>query len=247
MRALIMAGGEGRRLHPLTRQLPKPLLKVGSKPILEHVLLQLKRFGVDSVTLAVSHLASTIESYFGSGGGVGIRLSYLHETTPLGTAGALSRIEGFDGPFFMMNGDLLTDLDFLSLLAKHRSQRARLTIASKVMYTNLSLGVIDGDATGRVSAYREKPRLKHRVGLGIYVVDPAIRASVPSNQRLDMPDLINTLISAGQTVAFYEHPGNWVDIGTPDEYARLEEHDWLAPIVGFRETAEETVAAGSGS
>ena len=234
MRALVMAGGEGRRLRPLTHETPKPLLRVGGKPILEHLLVCLKRSHVDRVTVAVAHLASKIEAYFGTGANQGMRISYLHESVPLGTAGALAQLEDFDETILMVNGDILTDLEFTQLVAEHHSQNAVLTVASKIIHTNLSLGVLDVDSSGLVAAYREKPRLEHRVGIGVYVVDPMVKEFIPVNQPLDMPELINMLVSAGNTVACYEHAGNWIDIGTPDEYDRVEEHNWLGSVVGPR-------------
>ena len=226
MRALVMAGGEGRRLLPLTSNVPKPLLRVGDKPILEYVLAQLERYRVDHVTLAVAHLASLIEGYCGYGIR-GLRISYLREQNPLGTAGALAILEDFTEPIFMMNGDVLTDINLRAMLARHKANKALITVATKRMYTDLTLGVLDVDAGGRVSAYREKPRLEHRFGLGIYVVDPAVRRLMTPHQRVDMPDLITRVIAAGHPVAAYDHKGRWTDIGTPGEYAHVEQ-EWRA-------------------
>ena len=224
MRALVMAGGEGRRLLPLTLNLPKPLLRVGDMPILEYVLAHLQRHGVQHVTIAVAHLASTIEAYCGTGIR-GLRISYLHEDIPLGTAGAIVLLKHYDEPFFMMNGDVLTDIDLQAMKAEHMARKALLTVATKLMYTDLTLGVLDVDTMGRVSAYREKPRLEHRVGLGIYIIDPAVRRFMTPNQRIDMPDLITRLIAAGEVVASYDHKGLWTDIGTPGEYAKVD-REW---------------------
>lgn len=227
MRALVMAGGEGRRLRPLTNGLPKPLLPVGDKPILEHVLLQLRQFEIRNVTLAVAHLAPMIEMYFGSGTHLGMQLSYLREDVLLGTAGAVSRLADFDESIVMMNGDILTDLDLMAMLDEHRLHQAALTVASKVMYTDLSLGVLDVNENGIVLCYREKPQLSYRVGLGIYIIDPVVKAFMRPGERVDMPELINRLICGGRTVATYQHNGKWIDIGTPEEYARVEEESRL--------------------
>jgi NDP-mannose synthase len=232
MRALVMAGGEGRRLSPLTRDTPKPLLRVGGKPILDHLLQHLQRFGVDRVTLAVAHLAPKIKAYFGTGADRGMSISYLHEDIPLGTAGALGRLDHFAEPILMLNGDILTDLDITELVAEHRRRNAALTVASKIMHTNLTLGILDMNQSGLVAAYREKPRLEHRVGIGIYVVNPEVKEFIRDNKPLDMPELINTLIARGKTVAGFNHSGNWVDIGTPEEYARAEESHWLGNKLG---------------
>jgi len=218
-----MAGGEGRRLRPLTNKTPKSLLRVGDHPLLEHTLLQLRRYGIDDVTLAVNYLASMIQDYFGSGEQLGMNISYLHENSPLGTAGAMAHFSDFEDTIVVMNGDLMTDLNFAEMLALHRSRGAILTVASKVMYTDLSLGVLDLDERGLISGYREKPRLEHRFGIGIYIVEPAVKAFVQPGQRLDMPDLITKLISQGRTVACYDHLGKWTDIGLPEDYAKAQE------------------------
>jgi NDP-sugar pyrophosphorylase family protein len=221
-----MAGGEGRRLLPLTLDLPKPLLRVGEMPILEHVLTNLQHHGVQHVTLAVAHLASTIKAYCGAGIR-GLRISYLHEDVPLGTGGAIALLKNYDEPFFMMNGDVLTDINLQAMMAEHIAHKALISVATKVMYTDLTLGVLEVDTMGRVSAYREKPRLEHRFGLGIYVIDPQVRRFMTPHQRIDMPDLITRVIAAGEVVASYDHKGRWTDIGTPSEYAKVDE-EWRA-------------------
>jgi NDP-sugar pyrophosphorylase family protein len=227
VRALIMAGGAGKRLHPLTQDLPKPLLRVRGKPILEHLLLRLRHAHVDDVTLAVAHLASKLEAHFSSGENHGLRISYLREDFPLGTAGALGILERFEETILMTNADILTDLDFGGMLAQHRHQGAVLTVASQLRHTQISLGVLEVGANGMVSGYVEKPRLEHRVGIGIYAVNPEVKTFIPPNRPFDMPDVINALVAAGEKVGCYDHTGNWIDIGTPEEYSRAEEHSWL--------------------
>jgi NDP-sugar pyrophosphorylase family protein len=139
----------------------------------------------------------------------------------------LALFDNFQEPILLINADILTDLNFHELMDQHRYRNAVLTVASKVVHTNLDLGVLDVDSGGRVEAYREKPRVAHRFGIGIYVVDPSVKQFVPFSKRLDMPELINTLIAARYPVACYEHSGNWVDIGTHEEYARLKENAWV--------------------
>jgi NDP-sugar pyrophosphorylase family protein len=222
-----MAGGAGKRLHPLTQDLPKPLLRVRGKPILEYILLRLQLAHVDDVTLAVSHLASKLEAHFSSGAKHGLRISYLHEDFPLGTAGALGLLERFEETILMTNADILTDIDFGKMLTQHRDQAAVLTVASQLRHTQVSLGVLELGANGMVSGYLEKPRLEHRVGIGIYAVEPEVKAFVPPGRPFDMPEVINALVAAGKKVGCYDHAGNWIDIGTPEEYSRAEEHGWL--------------------
>jgi NDP-sugar pyrophosphorylase family protein len=221
MRALVMAGGEGRRLRPLTTGMPKSLLLIGNQPILELALVQLRRYGIHDVTLAVAYLAPMIRKVFGAGENLGMRISYLYEDAPLGTAGALGQLGDFEDSITMMNGDILTDLDFSRMLATHQAQGAVLTVASKMMCTDLTLGVLDVHESGLVTGYREKPRLEHRFSLGIYIVEPAVKAFIRRGERIDMPDLITRLIEAGESVACYDHSGKWIDIGLPEDYARV--------------------------
>lgn len=217
-----MVGGEGCRLRPLTNHTPKPLLPVGKYTILEHTLMLLRQYGITEVTLAVNYLASKIEARFGDGQQMGMRITYQREPVPLGTAGALSLLSDFNHTILMMNGDILTDLDVSELIACHYSHAAVMTVASKRMYTDLNLGVLDIQEDGLISAYREKPRLEHRFGIGMYIVDPAVKQYLHPAERIDVPDLIMRLIAARQRVASYDHTGRWTDVGAPEEYARVQ-------------------------
>ena len=223
MKALLMAGGEGKRLRPFTSSVPKPLLELGTRPILEHTLLHLRTHGILDVTLTVNYLAHMIEDRFGDGETLQMRLRYQREELPLGTAGALKEAADFDEPLLMMNGDILTDLDIGLIRNRHLALQAAMTVASKVMTTELSLGVLDTAEDGSVTGYREKPRLQHRFGLGIYIVNPEVKALIEPGERIDAPTLIARLIARGKKVAYYDHPGRWVDIGLPEEYIRLRE------------------------
>jgi mannose-1-phosphate guanylyltransferase/phosphomannomutase len=218
-----MVGGEGRRLRPLTNHMPKSLLQIANRPILEHTLLLLRGFGITDITLAVNYLASMIEDRFGNGSNLDIRISYQHERYPLGTAGALGQLPQFDDTVLMMNGDVITDIDLSEMLARHRSHSAAMTVASKVMYTDLSLGVLDVGADGLIEAYREKPRLEHRFGIGIYLVEPIVNDYITPGERVDVPELIARLLGDGQRVACYDHAGKWTDIGLPEDYARAQQ------------------------
>ena len=223
MKALLMAGGEGRRLRPFTSAVPKPLLELGNRPILEHTLLHLRSHGILDVTLTVNYLAHMIEDRFGDGEGLQMRLRYQREELPLGTAGALREVADFHEPLLMMNGDILTDLDIGLMRSRHLASQAALTVASKVMATELSLGVLDTADDGSVTGYREKPRLLHRFGLGIYMVNPEVKALIEPGERIDAPALIARLIAHGKKVDYHDHPGRWVDIGLPEEYIRMRE------------------------
>lgn len=220
MRAVILAGGKGTRLRPYTTVLPKPLVPVGDRPILELIIHQLARRGFTTVDLCVGHLGNLIKAYFDEGSDVpdGVELRYVWEQDPLGTAGALHLVEPPTEPILVMNGDILTTLDYRSLMRFHREQGAALTIASHHQDVPLSLGVIEGDG-GVVRDYIEKPTLKYEVSMGIYIYDPRALAHIPHGP-FDFPDVVLTLIEAGEKVCSYHFEGKWYDIGTPGEHER---------------------------
>jgi NDP-mannose synthase len=223
MRAVILAGGKGTRLKPYTTVLPKPLMPLGDMPILEIVLRQLKSVGVTRVTLAVGHLAELLQAFFRSGSQLGLEIDYSVEETPLGTAGPLTLIQGLNDTFLMMNGDILTDLDYSDLLRFHRQRGAIATIATYVRKVKIDFGVIEADETGALVNYIEKPEHQYKVSMGIYVFEPALLTYLTPGERLDFPDLIKLLVSKGKAVASYPFSGYWLDMGRPDDYARAVE------------------------
>lgn len=218
MKAVILAGGKGRRLAPYTTVLPKPLMPINDVPILEIVLRQLKRAGFVEVVLAVGHLAELLMAYFGDGDRLGLRIDYSREEEPLGTAGPLSLIEGLDEPFLVMNGDLLTDLDYRALWEYHCQSNAVGTLATFERTVNIDLGVIETDGQGRVTGYVEKPTYRYTVSTGIYVFDPIVLQYVPRGQRMDLPDLVLRLLHGGCEVMAFGFSGHWLDIGRRDDY-----------------------------
>lgn len=220
MRAVILAGGQGTRLRPYTTVLPKPLIPIGDRPILELILQQLAASGFNRVDLCVGHLGELIRTYFDQATTVtkDIELRYVWEERPLGTAGALNLVERPDEPFLVMNGDILTTLDYAQLMRFHRASGAKLTIASHARDIPLSLGVIES-ANGAVTGYVEKPTLRYEVSMGVYVYDPAALKHVPAG-RFDFPDAVLALIEAGEPVNTYFFEGAWFDIGTPEEHER---------------------------
>jgi NDP-sugar pyrophosphorylase family protein len=218
MRAIILAGGKGTRLAPYTTVFPKPLVPVGDMPILEIVVRQLRRFGVEHITMAVGHLANLLMAFFGDGARFGLKIDYSLEDAPLGTAGPLALIEGLDDTFLVMNGDVLTTLDYTALLAYHRQRRSMAQREVKI-----DLGVIKVDETNRVVQYIEKPAFDYLVSMGVYVFEPTVLRYVERGTRLDFPELIWKLLAADQLVAGFPHIGYWLDIGRPDDYARAVE------------------------
>jgi NDP-mannose synthase len=218
MRAVILAGGKGTRLAPYTTVLPKPLMPVGDRPILELIIKQLARHGFDRIDLCLGHLGSLIRSYLTEAEAVpeGVELNYVWEERPLGTAGALKLIERPTEPFLVMNGDILTTLDYGQLMRFHQANGAALTIASHHEDVRISLGVIEGEQ-GEVRGYIEKPVLQYEVSMGIYVYDVAVVDRIPDGQY-DFPEVVLSLIGAGEAVNTYHFEGTWFDIGTPDDH-----------------------------
>ena len=231
MRAVILAGGRGTRLRPYTTIFPKPLMPVGDMPILEIVIRQLKHAGITDIVMAVGHLAELLEAYFGDGSRLGVRITYSREETPLGTAGPLALIPGLDETFLVMNGDVLTTIDYTALIAEHRRSGALATIATHRRDVRIDLGVIETDASGRLTDYIEKPTYHYRVSMGIYIFEPAVLGYVTPGQRLDFPELILRLLAADQPVQSFPFDGYWLDIGRPDDYEQaIEEFERLKTL-----------------
>lgn len=230
MRAVILAGGLGMRLRPYTAILPKPLVPVGDRPILEHILRRLHACGVREVDLCVGHLGELIQVYFSQGTALpeDLELRWHWEDEPLGTAGALSVVPGLDDTFIAMNGDILTTLDYAELFAHHRSTGAALTVATHAKRVDIDLGVIES-ADGYITAYREKPTLDYRVSMGIYVYEPRALEHLPEGP-CPFPDLVERLMAAGEKVAVYSSDADWYDIGTFEEYERATRDLEAAPM-----------------
>jgi NDP-sugar pyrophosphorylase family protein len=223
MKAVVLAGGRGTRLAPYTHILPKPLMPIGEMPILEVLLRQMKRAGVEDVILTVGHLASLLRSYFGDGDQWNLRISYSYEGMPLGTAGPIALIEGLNDTFLVTNGDVLTTLDIKKLLAFHKQKGAAATIAVHRRQVKIDLGVVQWDGDDCVSGYIEKPTYDYTVSMGIYVFEPRVLAHIPAGQYLDFPDLVLKLIAAGEKVTGYVFDGYWMDLGRADDYEQANQ------------------------
>ncbi len=223
MKAVILAGGKGTRLAPYTAVLPKPLMPMGDMPILEVVLRQLKTRGIDHVDIAVGHLAELIMALFGNGTKIGLDIRYSIEDTPLGTAGPLTLIDGLDDTFLVMNGDILTTLDYADLVRHHKAKGAAATIAMYTRQVKIDFGVLDTDTEGRLRDIIEKPTKEYSVSMGIYVFEPRVLGFLKHAERKDFPDLVKDLLAAGELVSTYPFSGYWLDIGRPDDFARAVE------------------------
>jgi NDP-mannose synthase len=226
MRAVILAGGLGTRLAPYTSILPKPLMPIGGQPILELVLERLHHAGIERVTLSVGHLSHLIRAVLDTGNSGRPRPSveYVQEEQPLGTAGPLRLIEGLDETFLMMNGDVLTKLDFRELILSHKRSTNVLTVAAHRRVVHVDYGVLDVDESGgvRVENFFEKPQIPVLVSAGIYVMEPEVTRHVPDGY-FDFPDLVHALLDAGEPVGAYQYDGFWLDLGRPEDYAEAVE------------------------
>jgi NDP-sugar pyrophosphorylase family protein len=219
-RAVVLAGGEGTRLRPYTAVLPKPLMPVGDRPVLDIVLRQLRQAGVEHVTIATGYLAELIEAFCADGRAYGLKIDYFREREPLGTVGALATIEELDGPFLVMNGDVLTDMSYEDFFADHLASGAAATIATTKRKIEVTLGVMlfeDADEA-RVTDYIEKPSLVYDASMGVYAFDPRVLRFIKPNVRLDFPDLILRLLAAGETVRAHRPGAYWLDLGRHEDY-----------------------------
>ena len=221
MKAVILAGGKGTRLKPYATVFPKPLMPIGDKPILEIVVGQLKSHGVEEIIIAVGHLAELIMTFFNDGSKYGIKIKYTREDKPLGTAGPLALMkEELNETFLMMNGDVLTTLDYSDLVNYHKINGAIATIAVKKRDVKIDFGVVEIDDGNSIVGYTEKPKIDYLVSMGVYVFDPKVLEYIRENEYLDFPDLIKKLISNGKTVKGYVYDGYWLDIGRPSDYEK---------------------------
>jgi dTDP-glucose pyrophosphorylase len=219
--AVVMAGGYGKRLMPLTADIPKPMLPVGDQPIIERLVHQLKRAGISKVDISTHYKAEQIAAHLGNGEAFGIDLRYVSEEQPLGTAGGLSLVSG-DDPLLVINGDILTALDFRAFLDFHFEHRAEMTVAVREYGFNVPYGVVETDGV-KVTAVTEKPTVKFFVNAGIYLVSPSARHLVPSRRRFDMPQLIDIVLKSGGSVISFPVWEYWLDIGRHEDYERAQE------------------------
>jgi len=220
MKAVVLAGGKGTRLAPYTTILPKPLMPIGEMPILEILLRQMKRAGIQEAILTVGHLAHLMQAFFQDGERIGLKIRYSFEDHPLGTAGPLSLIQNLDDTFLVVNGDVLTTLNLSDLVRTHRESQAIVTIATHYRKVKVDLGVIQYNNANEVTDYIEKPSYDFFVSMGIYMFEPRVLQYIPHNEYLDFPDLVLRLIEKKERVMGYPFDGYWQDLGRPDDYAQ---------------------------
>jgi len=215
----IMAGGFGKRLLPLTEKCPKPMLPVSGRPILEHLVGKLRAAGIQHVSISTHYLADSITEHFQDGRDFGIHIEYVDEERPMGTAGALAKASVGDLPLLVINGDILTSIDFRAMLEFHREHSADMTVAVHPHEVRIPYGVITTEGIDAVRIV-EKPLLRHFVNAGIYLIQPSVCQMVPLDCAFDMPDLITSLISARKRVICFPIREYWLDVGQIDQYER---------------------------
>ena len=222
-KAVILAGGRGTRLAPYTSILPKPLMPIGDRSILETVVDQLGSYGFTDITFCVGYLSHLIRAVFETRAHNGVDITYVQEADALGTAAPLRLVEGLDDTFVMMNGDVLTTLDYTDLVRHHEEAGNILTVATRRQRIKIDYGVIhvsddSKDGFGVIESWEEKPEIVSTVSMGIYVIEPTALSYIPDEGAFDLPDLVRTLVAADQQVGVFNHEGLWFDIGRHEDY-----------------------------
>ena len=225
MKAVIFAGGQGTRLAPYNIVLPKPLVPLGDRPILDIVIQQLAHHGFDRIVLSVGYLAELIEAYYRDGARRSARaeISFVRESEPLGTCGPLALVPELTETFLVMNGDILTTLDYTKLVTYHHEQGGILTIALSRRPVKIDLGVVELDDRNVITRFVEKPTLHYRASMGIYVYEPAVLDFIEPGERLDFPEMVWRLLDAGKKVVGYPCDDYWLDLGSHEDYRKAQD------------------------
>jgi len=223
MKAVILAGGKGKRLEPYSTVLPKPLMPVGDMPIMEILIRQLKRAGFDDIYIACGHLAELIKSYFNDGKKWGVNITYSVEDKELGTVGPLKLLKKeLDEPFITVNGDILTDMNFRDIFRYHIIHGGPMTLGVTKRQVYVDFGVIELDEN-TVKNYKEKPVLEYYVSMGVYVFTPYVIRIIPEDKKFDIPDLVDSLMLQNLKVFTYYYEGFWLDIGRKEDAILAQE------------------------
>jgi NDP-sugar pyrophosphorylase family protein len=218
-RAVILAGGKGTRLRPYTVVLPKPLVPVGEFPILEIIVRQLARAGFDHITMAVNHQAELIKAFFADGSKWRVSIDYSLEDKPLGTMGPLKQIGNLPADFLVMNGDVLTDLNYATFFDYHIECKSLFTISSRRREHQIDYGVLEVEGAGNLRGFQEKPVLNYEVSMGVYAVSRKVLEWIPAGSAYGFDQLMHDMIKRDATVRVLRHDGLWLDIGRPEDYA----------------------------
>jgi dTDP-glucose pyrophosphorylase len=221
IQAIIMAGGLGTRLRPLTDSLPKPMLPVGDRPLMELIVDRLREAGIHHLRVATHYQSEKIKNHFGDGRSFGVEIQYLTEEQPLGTAGALGLMPVPETPVLVVNGDVLTQVDFRALVNFHHEHQADMTVAVRQYELQVPYGIIESDGA-YIQQVREKPLLKFLVNAGIYLLNPSVYRYIHTGQRIDMTDLITLLLADKRPVASFPVVEYWLDIGQHVDYEQAQ-------------------------
>ena len=221
LQAVIMAGGLGKRLRPLTEDLPKPMLPVGGKPLMELMIEQLRQVGIRHVNIATHYKPEKISDHFGDGSSFGVELNYVNEDKPLGTGGALGLFDAPTEPMLVINGDILTQVDFRAMLLYHQEHRAVMTVAVKQYDIKVPYGVVECEGS-RVCALKEKPQMHFLVNAGVYLLEPKVYEFIPNGRHFNMTDLIQWLLDADHIVVSFPIIEYWLDIGQLADYEKAQ-------------------------
>jgi dTDP-glucose pyrophosphorylase/CBS domain-containing protein len=220
--AVVMAGGYGKRLLPLTESVPKPMLPVGDRPLLELIIQQLRRAGIRDVNLTTHYLPDSIQNHFGTGKEFGVNLNYLKEDHPMGTAGGLKLIKRPESAFLVINGDILTGVPFQEMLTYHRKNQATLTVGVRKYEMQVPFGVVECDDV-RITGIQEKPMVNFFINAGTYLIEPSACDYIPDGRPFDMTDLIQVLLDTGKTVVGFPIMEYWIDVGRHEDYQKAQE------------------------
>lgn len=223
VQAIILAGGKGTRLKPYTAVIPKPLMPVGEYPICEVIIRQLEAAGLKNIVISTGHLAGLIEAYFGDGRKWGVDIKYVTEYKPLGTAGAMKLVKSMDNDCLIINGDVLTDLNFQELIKYHKSRKAMATITIKERVVKTDFGVIEVDKNDDLADYIEKPEHKSFVSIGVYVLNKKSLDFITDDENIGMPDLVLRMKAAAQKISCFKTKALWLDLGRLDDFEASQE------------------------
>lgn len=221
LQAVIMAGGKGTRLRPFTEEVPKPMLMVGDRPLMEHIVNQLSSAGIRQVSVATQYLPHKISEHFGNGERFGVDISYVQEDEPLGTAGALGLMAEWKESLLVVNGDVLTQVNYRAMRDFHAEHKADMTVAVSKYEAAVPFGVVDCEGV-EVRKLEEKPHYSFLVNAGIYLLEPSVQSFIPSGQRFDMTDLINALLQHNKRVVSFPILEYWLDVGKPVDFERAK-------------------------
>jgi NDP-sugar pyrophosphorylase family protein len=221
MKAVILAGGKGTRLKPYTTVIPKPLVPIGEKPILEILIRRLIKCGVNELFICLNHFGEIIQAYFGDGNKIGIKINYSKEDKPLGTVAPIKLIPELPENFLVMNGDLLTNLDFRNLFEYHINNQNLLTVSTYRVKTKIDFGVIELDPTEKqIAGFKEKPEYFFDVSMGVYVMNRKLLNLIPSDTPFGFDNLMLTMLKDNKKISAYQYSGYWLDIGRPEDYEK---------------------------